>query len=213
MFPPESRRGRRRETQEALRRADVIAAASAVFARKGFHDAQVAEIAAQAELSLKTVYALFSGKEAIYEDVVSSTAERMRRAVRERVEAVADPLEGVLVLIDSLFACFEENRDLLQIYVRSTQGLPWRLRQNMGQSAHEIFHSFTSWVVSLMEDALRAMAPAGRGAPDAESLAWCLIGGVTTTATFWLETRPDEPLTRAAPGVRAVFAPLLERRP
>jgi AcrR family transcriptional regulator len=212
MFSPESRRGRRRETQDALRRADVIAAASAVFARKGFHDAQVAEIAAQAELSLKTVYALFSGKEAIYEEVVSSTAERMRSVVRERVDAAADPLERVLVLIDTLFCCFEENRDLLQIYVRSTQGLPWRLRQNMGQSAHEIFHSFTSWVASLMQDALGSMSAAGRGAPNAQSLAWCLIGAVTTTATFWLETRPDEPLTRAAPGVRAVFAPLLERR-
>ena len=40
-----SPRERRREREQELRRADVIGAASRIFAEKGFHDAQIGEIA------------------------------------------------------------------------------------------------------------------------------------------------------------------------
>jgi AcrR family transcriptional regulator len=205
-----SPRERRREREQALRRADVIAAASRIFAEKGFHDAQIGEIASAAELSLKSVYGLFSGKEEIYEAVVSSTSERMRDAVQGKVNAIPDPGERLVALIDLLFACFEENRDLLRIYARDTQGLPWKMRQAMGESSSTIFQAFRAWVISLAEDARRA----GRlGDLEPVAVALALIGAVTTTATHWFETRPEEPLTSAAPEVRALFARVLKADP
>lgn len=205
-----SPRERRREREQALRRADVIAAASRIFAEKGFHDAQIGEIASAAELSLKSVYGLFSGKEEIYEAVVTSTSERMRDAVQGKVNAIPDPGERLVALVDLLFACFEENRDLLRIYARDTQGLPWKMRQAMGESSSTIFQAFRAWVISLAEDARRA----GRlGDLEPVAVALALIGAVTTTATHWFETRPEEPLTSAAPEVRALFARLLEGEP
>ena len=204
----DSKRERRREREAALRRADVLAAASAVFARKGFHDAQMSEIAAESELSLRSVYTLFESKEEIYQEVVVSTAARMREAVRGKVEAIEDPAERLLALIDLLFDTFEENRDLFGIYARGTRGLPWRLRESMGDSAHAIFHGFTVWLTELCQAAGRAGHLAGA---DPEAFALALTGAVTTTATHWLDVKPGEPLTGAAAGVRSVFAPLLER--
>jgi TetR/AcrR family transcriptional regulator len=205
-----SPRERRREREQALRRADVIAAASRIFAEKGFHDAQIGEIASAAELSLKSVYGLFSGKEEIYEAVVTSTSERMRDAVQGKVNAIPDPGERLVALVDLLFACFEENRDLLRIYARDTQGLPWKMRQAMGESSSTIFQAFRAWVISLAEDARRA----GRlGDLEPVAVALALIGAVTTTATHWFETRPEEPLTSAAPEVRALFARVLKADP
>ena len=205
-----SPRERRREREQALRRADVIAAASRIFAEKGFHDAQIGEIASAAELSLKSVYGLFSGKEEIYEAVVTTTSQRMRDAVQGKVNAVPDPGERLVALIDLLFVCFEENRDLLRIYARDTQGLPWKMRQAMGESSSTIFQAFRAWVISLAEDARRA-GQLGDLEPVAVALA--LIGTVTTTATHWFETRPEEPLTSAAPEVRALFARVLQVQP
>ena len=199
----------RREREKALRRADVITAASRIFAEKGFHDAQIGEIAGEAELSLRSVYGLFAGKEEIYQEVVTSTAERMRDAVQGKVLAIPDAGERLIALVDQLFTCFEENRDLLRIYASSTQGLPWKLKQAMGESSSNIFQAFRSWVISLAEDARDA---GHLKALDPSAVALAIIGAVTTTATHWIETRPDEPLSSAAPDVIAVFTNLLRDR-
>lgn len=201
-----TKREQRREREQAHRRVDIIAAAAAVFARKGFHDAQVSEIAAEAELSLKSVYSLFAGKDEIYNEVVSTTSERIREVVQSKVQAIADPAEQLLTLVDLLFDCFEDNRDLFRIYMRTTQGLPWRLQEGMGPAAHSILHAFTEWVVSLAD---RAHADGYLKDVEPRAFALALVGAVTNTTANWLDTRGEEPLTNAAPGLRSVFVAAL----
>ncbi|MGH7288555.1 MAG: TetR family transcriptional regulator, partial [Myxococcota bacterium] len=55
---PRSRREERRERELELRRADVLAAALAEFAEKGFDGAQMSALAARAEVALGTLYSL-----------------------------------------------------------------------------------------------------------------------------------------------------------
>jgi hypothetical protein len=126
--------------------------------------------------------------------------------VRNKVEPLDDPAERLLTLVDSLFDCFEENRDLLRIYTRSTGGLPWRLRHSMGDSSVAIFQRFTDWVVELSRQAQDAGYLRGL---DPESFSLTLIGSVTTTAAFAIERAPAEPLTHAAPPVWAICERLL----
>ena len=75
---PVSPRENRRANELAQRREDALAAASAVFAAKGYHDAQMTEIAAAAELSRASLYSMFTGKEELYQQVISSGAEAVR---------------------------------------------------------------------------------------------------------------------------------------
>ena len=99
------------------------------------------------------------------------------------------------------FDCFEQNRDLLRIYTRSTGGLPWRVRRTLGDSSFAIFRRFTDWVAALARDAQRAGYLRGI---DPEAFAFTLIGAVTTAATFGIERAPEEPLTDAGPSIRAI---------
>jgi AcrR family transcriptional regulator len=193
----------------ALRRADVIAAALAVFAAKGFDGAQVAEIAAAAELSTKSLYALFSSKEKLYQEVIRSAAEAMRNTVQTRVDSIEDPREQLLSLIDSLFSCFDEHEDLLQLYAHSTQGLPWKVRQSMGEPSLHIFQDFTSWVIGI---ASRAKQQGYLQALDPESVAVAIVGTVTTSAARWVEQSGKESVSSVAPAVRAIFERVLEDR-
>ncbi|HEB88768.1 MAG TPA: TetR/AcrR family transcriptional regulator, partial [Deltaproteobacteria bacterium] len=130
-----SPREERRERELARRRDDILAAASRAFSEKGFQDTQVAEIANAAEVSLNSVYALFKGKEELYEAVLSTAARTVGSRVRDAVRDIPDPAERLLCIIDALFACFEEHRALMRIYANSTHGLPWRVRQSMGEPA------------------------------------------------------------------------------
>ena len=79
-----SRRQKRRAEDLARRRSDVLAAAAAVIAAKGFHDAQMTEIASAAEVSLATVYALFDGKDRIFEEVLTQRPPRCARRCARR---------------------------------------------------------------------------------------------------------------------------------
>ncbi len=198
---PSLRDQRRRESLER-RRADAIAGASAVFAAKGFHDAQMSEIAAAAELSRNSLYAIFESKEQLYQEVISTTAGAIRDAVKQRAGELADPGEQLLSIIDSLFACYEQNQDLLIIYARGTHGLPWKIREAMGESSQQIFQSFTDWVIEVAKRAKRAGYLRGL---DAEAVGVSLVGAVTTTATRWIEQTPARPLSQAAGKVHAVF--------
>jgi len=117
-------REKRREREAEFRRADIIAAASIVFGEKGFHGAQVAEIAAAAEISLNSVYTLFKGKEELYEAVLYAAAATIRDEMQAKAEALADPAAQLLSTIDSLFTCFDSHRHLLSIYARTPGSLP-----------------------------------------------------------------------------------------
>jgi len=198
----------RRERETALRRDDILAAASLAFADRGFQGTQVAEIANAAEVSLNSVYALFKGKEELYEAVISRAAETVGDRVRNRVRGIADPAELLLCVIDELFDCFDEHRHLMRIYANTTHGLPWRVRQSMGERPLQVFQDFTIWLIERTQDAQRAGT---LDDIDVETFAFSMIGTVTTVATRWIEDPEQKPLALAAPQVRKIFAPLLGR--
>ena len=201
-----SLREQRRERELALRRADVLATASAVFAEKGFGDAQMGEIAARAEVSTASLYAMFAGKDELYREVITTAAACVRETVRARVEAVADPRERLLTVLDALFAC---DQALLRVYVRGTHGLPWRIRESMGEDAFQFFRELSAWIEELAADAQRAGCLAGL---DPSTFALALVGTASTVSTHWIEVTPERPLTDALAPVRAIFERLLARR-
>ncbi len=68
------------------RRKEILAAAAQVFARLGFAKARMEDIARQAGLSKATLYLYFPGKEALFDALLASFAERETRALREALE-------------------------------------------------------------------------------------------------------------------------------
>jgi len=202
----QSVRENRRQREAELRRADIIAAASVVFGEKGFQGAQVTEIAAAAEISLNSVYTLFKGKEELYEAVLYAAAATIRDEVQAKAETLADPAAQLLSTIDSLFACFDSHRHLLSIYARTTGSLPWRVREAMGKDAMKVFQELTSWLIDV---ARRAEKVGGIPGVDPETLAFSLIGSVTTSASRWVEDPSQGSLASEAPRVRALFERLI----
>jgi AcrR family transcriptional regulator len=79
----------RRERQEQTRE-QLLTAASIVFARRGYHDASLEEIAAEAGFSTGAVYSNFAGKQELFLALAD-------REVAERIaelDALADSIEA-----------------------------------------------------------------------------------------------------------------------
>jgi hypothetical protein len=88
----------------------------------------------------------------------------------------------------------------------STHGLPWKIRQTMGEPLVEIYRAFLDYVTGLAQ----AAAHAGRlGTLAPEAVALALVGTINATAAEWIESERDAPLTDAAPTIRAIFEQLL----
>jgi AcrR family transcriptional regulator len=207
-----SKREARRERELGDRRRDTLQAATEVFAEKGFHDTQISEIAARAELSLASLYAMFDGKEGIYKEVMHSAALRLRDDVRSRLATPADAGARLAVLIDAFFDYFERNRSLLQILLAGTRGLPWKLRERVGEGANEILDEFYRHLVELCREVVEE-----RELEDIDPEALCagIVGAVTHFAAWVLEEHPERRLVDAAPAVQAIFARVVrnEARP
>ncbi len=203
---PSPREARRRQELE-LRRADVLAAATPVFAEKGWGGAQVGEIASRAEVSNSTIYALFGGKEELYLAVLREVSLGIRRRLGEAVDGIPDPVERLLAVVDALCGVFETDRPVLQLFVRDSQTLPWKIRQTLGDQDHAVYREFSEWV----ERSAEAARAAGRlRVVSPRTFADFLLGSVATVLMQTLEADPHASLAKLGTELRAGIARLFE---
>ena len=112
----------RKQRERERHRREVLETAEAVFAEKGFHNATVQEIADRAEFAVGTIYNMFDGKTAIYQELVQMRAREYVDRVKARVASPADPREKVRAVIAAKLAFFEENQRFFRIFARATSG-------------------------------------------------------------------------------------------
>jgi AcrR family transcriptional regulator len=67
----------RREREKLMRRQEIIDAARTLFARKGFNDAKLEDVAELAEFGKGTLYNYFPNKEALFKAVLEDSFETM----------------------------------------------------------------------------------------------------------------------------------------
>jgi AcrR family transcriptional regulator len=140
-----------RETKKLRTRQEIADKAMELFVRRGFDHVTVAEVAAAAEVSEKTVYNYFPTKEDLFYDEVPAREAALVAAVRERKpgESVSSVLErlqlaGCERLCSRGFATFarviEESPALqakeLEIMARLTDALAGAIRDELG--VHEL---------------------------------------------------------------------------
>ena len=90
MAAPSPRELRRQQHQQ-LSRAQILDAAEAVFARKGFHDATVKEIAAAAEFSVGGVYSFFEDKDDLFVQIYLRRGSEFMAGMRAVLEQPGSP--------------------------------------------------------------------------------------------------------------------------
>src|SRR5262249_2277270 len=76
------------EQKRARSRHDkILDAALRVFAKKGYRDAAVDDIAVESKTSKGGVYFHFPGKQAIFLELLNRSAERLRRKLEEAMDS------------------------------------------------------------------------------------------------------------------------------
>jgi AcrR family transcriptional regulator len=174
-----------RETKKLRTRQEIADKAMGLFVKRGFDHVTVAEVAAAAEVSEKTVYNYFPTKEDLFFDEVPAREAALVEAVRNRRpgESVAAALERLQVagcgrLCSEGFATFariiEESKALqakeLEVMARYSDALAGAIHTELG--VHELDARVAANVLVSVQwqhfRNARTRALAGRHGPAAE---------------------------------------------
>ena len=93
----------------------ILQAAIKVFAKKGFFNSKVSEIAREANVADGTIYLYFKNKD----DILISLFEEMVNLINQRMEAelskVEDPLEKLRIFVTQHLSLLKENKHLAEV--------------------------------------------------------------------------------------------------
>ncbi len=101
------------ETKEVL----ILNAAREIFAKKGYHQARVSEIAQQAGVGKGTVYRYFDNKSGLFVSLVEDIAERILGWVEQALRESDDPEKQLEIIVLAHLKLFDENPEVVDIIV------------------------------------------------------------------------------------------------
>jgi AcrR family transcriptional regulator len=109
------------------RREEILAAANVVFAKHGFHQTAIEEVAKAAGVSKALIYEHFSSKTELQETVLRQLTMTLFEEIAAAVAAVAsdDDTDGrarLLAGVDAYFAYIERNRSAWHMMFRESIG-------------------------------------------------------------------------------------------
>ena len=165
----------------------MIRAATRIFARRGYHEASMDEIAQASGISKPMLYAYFDSKEGLLTACMDKGERLLERAVRSAVLDSATPELRLWHGLRAVFEFFDENPDLFAIAYPASPSASLIEATRRGREA----------MAKLLTDLFVDTAVGAGVDPDAaregEPLAHALTGA-TIALLGWSASRPEEPL-------------------
>jgi len=104
------------EVVTAFRRDQILSAAHAVFASRGFKDSTVGDIADAAGIAKGTLYLYFKSKDEIYWAALNRGLDELHALTRAALEQAAHPRDKLHAFIETKVRFFDEDREFFSIY-------------------------------------------------------------------------------------------------
>src|SRR5437870_562093 len=181
------------------KRAAILRAATRVFARNGYFNSKVADIARAAGVADGTVYLYFKSKEEILHSIFDRSVESAIKEVRKQLKTISDAREKLrriaLLHLERLGA----DRDLAVVFQVELRGST----KFMEEFSAAGFAEYLSLIRSTIEEGQRA----GLFRPqlNAKLLAKILFGALDEMATNWILSKRRYKLAPMADQVLDIF--------
>jgi AcrR family transcriptional regulator len=104
----------------------IFESAESVFGRKGYDGATMQDIADEAGVSLKTLYATFQNKQDLYAQIMRDRASSFVAAMHVAMEGDDDPEAQISRIVSAYVAFLMEHEDWLRIHLHTR--VAWAFR-------------------------------------------------------------------------------------
>jgi AcrR family transcriptional regulator len=152
----------RRARELARRRADVLAAARRLYARKGYQQTAMVEIARASELAVGTLYQLFPSKEAILRGLLEDRMDELVSRVRAAVDGERDVRDQLRHIVETHLAFARDNADILRLYLSGWIGYDTRTRQRFGDRIDARYQRYIDVLTGVFRRGVESGALASR---------------------------------------------------
>jgi TetR/AcrR family transcriptional regulator, fatty acid metabolism regulator protein len=181
------------------KRGAILRSAISVFARNGYFNSKVADIAREAGVADGTVYLYFKSKEEILHSIFDRSVEEALGAARTRVEEIDDPRERLRQIALLHLERLGADRDLAIVFQVELRGST----KFMEEFSAAGFAEYLALIRSTFEEGQRA----GLFRPElnATVVAKILFGALDEMATNWILSKRRYKLAPMADQVLDIF--------
>ena len=177
----------------------IIDAAVRVFARAGYYNSRVSDIAREAGIASGTIYLYFKTKDEILVTLFREKMAEWVAHVRREIAGVTDPVARIRRLVELHFAVLEANPALAEVVqVELRQGHKFF----RGASAHEV-SAYFDLIASVLDEGVAAGVL--RNDLPVKVATKVLFGAMDQVATSWVLGKRAYRLVDAAEAVAAIF--------
>ena len=184
--------------QSRSRRERILDAAFHTFSTKGYRDTAVDDIAGAAETSKGGIYFHFPTKEAIFRELMATTADKLVGKVERAVALETEPVAKAEAAIRAVLATFAGHRTMARLLFLDTIGAG-RVFQTETNALHE---RFARLIQGYLDDAVAAGAIPPHDT-RITSIAW--FGAINEVVARWLQADQAGKLEDAYPPLRAAL--------
>ncbi len=164
---------------QAGRQEALLAAASRVFAQRGYHAATVAEIARGAHVATGTFYLYFPSKEQCFGQLIAGFYETVLREARQQRRGAASVLVKLDRSVEAVLQCFRQERDLATIVLLQASGATRALKERLDVIEADLLQLLAA---DLAEAAGEGLIPPG----DAALRAHLFLGAMRQALVYGL---------------------------
>jgi AcrR family transcriptional regulator len=184
--------------QSRSRRERILDAAFSAFAKRGYRDTAVDDIAAAAETSKGGIYFHFPSKEAIFRELMETTADKLVARVERAVALETEPVARAEVALHTVLTTFAGHRTMARVLFLDMAGAG-RAFQAETNTLHE---RFAALIKGYLDDAVAsgAIPPLDT---EITSVVW--FGALNEVVARWLLADKPGSLEDSYPALREVL--------
>jgi len=153
------------DEDKSQRRDEIMAAAKEVFARKGFHETTIADIAKEAGLAYGSVYWYFDSKDELFHALMAVEESALRNHVAAALAALGVPAENVgqeaplRAAVEATLEYFESDKATVKLLLRDRYALGERFEKHLGGIYERFIDDIESFIVAAQERGEVVAAP------------------------------------------------------
>lgn len=187
-----SRRLDRTEARRQMYRALILEGAEREFARVGFSDAKVQDIASASDVSLATLYKTFAGKDDIYDAVHLMRMRELIAYATDSLSEIESHFDRLLVAIARQTEYFTTHPNYLRMHIRDGQS--WATASEIGKINPKSAAATWRAGIAMMNDGVKAAIDAEEIVPlRPELVTGIIISALQVWLTDWFESGEDRP--------------------
>ena len=188
----------REQTRSEVRRERILESALDVFARRGYRDAAMDEIASESETSKGGLYFHFPNKQTIFVALLDRMAALLMSRVETAIAAETDPVKRIDVALEVVLTTFASHRRLTRLFLIDAIGAGRELNEKM----LDVHREFAAMIARHLEEAVRqqAIPPI-----DVAIAAKAWFGAINEVVMTWVLEDDAPSIAETLPTLRALL--------